>query len=288
MDKATEIFEQCRKNLLQLAYSILGRVSVSEDIVQEAYLKWKDVDLDTVSKPESYLSSIVTNLCLDRLKSAQHKREKYIGPDLPEPIATKQNTPEAETQLADSLSMAMMYVLKKLNPVQRAVFILREVFSYPYSDIAGIVNKSEANCRKIAQRARNKINYKSNRFSVDAEAHQKLLKSFMEAVQQEDMEQLESLLAEEATLYSDGGGQVTAARKPIYGADKIARFMVGIQNNAPENTRITYSNINGEPSILVYFGDRLHSVWTFRTTDSTTIKEILVVLNPNKLEQLKQ
>lgn len=285
MEKAAEIFEKYRRELFNLAYGMLGRKSEAEDVVQDAYLKWTGVDIDNVEHNKAYLSTIVSRLCLDELKSARRRREQYIGPDLPEPIISGSQSPQEELHLEDSLSIAVTFLIQKLNPIQRAVFILREVFKYPYSEIAEILEKSEPNCRKIAQRARDHINYDSDRFKIDPHTHKKLLNSFIKAVKQQDITQLENLLAEDAVLYSDGGGKVTAARKPVYGKDNIARFLLGISQKTPSDIEISISTVNGEPGILIYFGNQLQSVWSFHAEQSG-LKKIFAVLNPDKLSQL--
>lgn len=284
MNKATKIFEKHRQKLFNLAYGMLGRKSEAEDIVQDAYLKWTGVDINKVEHNKAYLSTIVSRLCLDELKSARRRREQYIGPDLPEPIISERQSPQENLLLKDSLSIAVTFLIQKLNPTQRAVFILRELFKYPYSEIAEILEKTEANCRKIAQRARDHINYNSDRFETDPKTHKRLLSSFIKAVQKQDISQLENLLAEDAILYSDGGGKVTAARKPVYGKENIARFLSGISKKAPGDIEITFSTVNGEPGILIYFGNQLQSVWTFHA-DKSGLKKIFAVLNPDKLSQ---
>ena len=286
MDPATEIFEKYRSKLFHLAYGMTGRVALSEDIVQEAYIRWKKSDLDSVRSHWSYLSTIVSNLCLDELKSAKNKRRTYVGPDLPEPIMKSDKTPtDHAAEVSDMLSMAMMVLLKKLTPVQRAVFLLREVFDYDYASIARIIKKSESHSRKIAQRAREIVRDREPRFEPDKNEQEQLLKSMMQAIQQGEIQQLEQLLAEEAILYSDGGGKVTAARKPILGAGNIASFMLGLTKQAPGNMRVEFNTVNGRPGVIVYYGDRLQSVWSFYI-DGGKVKEMYVVLNPEKLQHV--
>lgn len=287
MDTATEIFEKYRSKLFHLAYGMTGRVALSEDIVQEAYIRWKKSDLDAVRSHWSYLSTIVSNLCLDELKSAKNKRRSYVGPDLPEPIMKSGKTrTDHAAEVSDMLSMAMMVLLKKLTPVQRAVFLLREVFDYDYASIARIIQKTESNCRKIAQRAREIVRDREPRFEPDKSEQEQLLKSMMQAIQQGEIDQLEQLLAKEAILYSDGGGKVTAARKPILGAGNIASFMLGLTKQAPGNMRAEFDTVNGRPGVIVYYGDRLQSVWSFYI-DGGKVKEMYVVLNPEKLQHIR-
>ena len=286
MKSATETFERHRPYLLRVAYGMLGRVSQAEDVVQEAWLRWKEADHDKVDSDRAYLSTIVTRLCLDELKSARHRREQYVGPFLPEPfLESKRNTPEEAAERADAISMAVLVLLERLTPVQRAVFLLREVFGYSYATIADTIGKKEAHCRKIAQRAREQIESEKPRFEPDKEEQKVLLESFLEAVNDGELQRLKELLAEEAVAYTDGGGKVTAARKPVRGADNIARFVLGLSKNAPEDLNLEFRQVNGRPGYLVRFGEQLQSVWSFRI-EQQQIREIYVVLNPDKLGHL--
>lgn len=289
MDEITATFEEHRSRLFQLAYGMLGRVAPAEDAVQEAYLRWQDVDLEQIDSPAAYLSTIISRLCLDHQKSARNQREQYVGPDLPEPLLeSNAEAPDYHTELSDSLSMAFLVLLNNLTPVQRAVFLLHDVFDYDYARIAEAVDKSEANCRKIAQRARDHIQKNRPRFETDHEQKNQLLNSFMEAVQTGDIVELEQMLAKEAILYSDGGGKVTAARKPVFGANKIARFMVGIRKNTEKNkVDMQFTEVNGEPGMLAFIDGDLHSVWSFDIRDGE-IQHIFVVLNPEKLEHIRR
>lgn len=281
----TAVFESHRDHLFGVAYRMLGRASRAEDIVQDAFLRWREVDPDTVSSPKAYLTTVVTRLCLDELKSARARREEYVGPWLPEPlVATRAEDPAWTAELADSLSMAFLVMLETLTPVQRAVFLLREVFDYDYAEVAGLVDKTEAHCRKIAQRARNRVTEHEPRFDASRAEQERLVERFFAAVEAGDMEPLETMLAEEAILYSDGGGKVTAAQRPIYGADRITRFMLGIADKVPEGTELHFVEVNGQPGVLATVDGRPHSTWAFHVQDGR-IQRIFVVLNPDKLSQ---
>ena len=287
MDEQTQIFEENRSSLFRLAYGMLGRVASAKDAVQEAYLRWQKLDPGQIDSPGAYLSTMVHRICLDELKSARNRREQYIGPDLPEPLVSGDgDTPARHSELADSLSLAMLVLLQKLTPVQRAVFLLREVFDYNYAEIAPIIDKTESHCRKIAQRARELIRESHPRFDVQPQQQRNMLESFMEAVREGDISSLEEMLSEEATLYSDGGGKVTAARKPVHGANNIARFMVGIRKNtATESVEVVFKEINGQTGMLAIINGKLHSVWSFDIRDEQ-IQQIFIVLNPDKLEHI--
>lgn len=289
-NKHTEIFEQQRPRLFRQAYAMLGRVAPAEDAVQEAWLRWEKQDVNSIRSPAAFLSTVVHHICLDELKKASHQREEYIGPNLPEPLLEAPvQTPEEEMELAESLSMAMLMVLDELSPVQRAVFILRELFDYDYESISAIVDKSTAHCRKIAQRAREQIRRKKPKFRHKPSEQQNLVKDLLEAVQQQDLEKVEALLAADSILYSDGGGKVTAARKPIYGGNKIARFMIGIQKQAPKGKKwwLEYATVNGEPGMIIWIEGEVYNIWSFHI-EKQLIKNIYVVLNPEKLKTAKK
>lgn len=289
MDQSTEIFESCRSDLFRLAYSMLGRIAPAEDAVQEAFLRWQQQDIDEVNSPKAFLTTIVSRICLDEIKSARNRREQYIGPDLPEPFLTSDSkSPEEEMELAESLSMALLVVLDRLNPMQRAVYILREIFDYDYAVIAEMINKSNTYCRKIAQRARDQIRDNKPQFEKKAPKQQELIQSFMDAVKGKDLTGIERILTEEAIFYSDGGGKVSAARKPIYSAHKIAKFLVGVQKHVPADSdwRMESKEVNEEPGIIVWLDGELHSVWSFHIKGGN-IQHIYAVLNPEKLKHLK-
>lgn len=290
MTKTADIFEQHRPDLFRLAYGMLGRVAPAEDAVQEAFLRWQKQNPEQIRSPKAWLSKVVSRICLDEIKSARNRREQYIGPDLPEPLLTSgESPPDEKMELAESLSLALLMLLDELTPVERAVFLLREVFDYDYGSVSDIIQKSEANCRKIAQRARDHLREKRPGFERKPEIHHQLVNSFIEAIKDGNLSQMESLLAEEAILYSDGGGKVTAARKPVAGAKKIAKFMVGIQKGIPASTNwwTEYREVNGEPGMLVWMEGELNNVWSFHV-EKGKIRSIYVVLNPDKLEHLKK
>lgn len=281
--RASATFEQHRDHLFGIAYRMLGRVAPAKDIVQDAYLRWREIDPEEIRSPKAYLSKIVTRLCLDEMKSARARREEYVGPWLPAPLVEDSAPkPEQTAELADSLSMAFLVLLETLTPVQRAVFLLREVFDYEYDTIADLVGKKEATCRKIAQRARDHLSDENLRFEASPDEHQKLVDQFFAAVEEGNLEQLESTLAEDAVLYSDGGGKVTAARRPIYGADRIGRFMLGIAGKAPEGLQIRFTEVNGRPGVVATVDGQPQSTWGFHVAGGR-IQNIYVVLNPDKI-----
>lgn len=290
MTNPAEIFEQYRPLLFHLAYGMLGRVTQAEDAVQEAYIRWQKQDTGQIRSPKAWLSKVVNRICLDEIKSAKNRREEYIGPYLPEPVLEAETlSPEDELELAESISMALFVVLDELTPVERAVFLLREVFDYEYADIAGIINKSEQNCRKIAQRSREKVHENRPGFERNRDDQYKLVNSFIDAVKEGDLTEIESMLAEEAILYSDGGGKVLAARKPIVSAANIARFLAGIQkkNGSKGNWRIEFRDINGETGMIMWLDNQIYNTWAFHI-EKGKIQSIYVVLNPEKLRHLNE
>lgn len=248
---SADAFEACRPRLLGIAYGLLGELTEAEDVVQDAWLRWDQADGDAVRNPEAFLVTVTTRLALDRLRSARARREVYVGPWLPEPLVTEIETPETKAIEAERLSLALLAALERLNPLERAVLVLRDVFDLEYAEIADILERTPANVRQIAKRARDHAGDSTRRQPVDEEERQRLADAFLLAAVAGDVEQIRELLAADAILYTDGGGVVTAARKPIYGADKIARFMVGVQRKDayPGDPVFTRVLVNGDPGV---------------------------------------
>ncbi len=282
----TETFSQQQPLLFSIAYRMLGSVVEAEDIVQETFLRWQQTDGEDVRSPKSYLSTIATRLCIDQLRSARAQREEYIGPWLPEPLTAEHIPPmDDRLALADSLSMAFLLLLQTLTPTERAVFLLREVFDYDYGDIANIVDKSESNCRQISRRARQRVVDRQPRFDVASEEVTRMMERFLHAATTGDMDGLLSLLADDATLWSDGGGKVVAAVNPIHGADKITRFFLGLLKKAPAGFAVRLAAINEQPGIIAYVNGRPQSVAAFDVLDGK-IHAVRVVVNPDKLRRV--
>jgi RNA polymerase sigma-70 factor, ECF subfamily len=246
-----DVFAACRPRLLGIAYGLLGALTEAEDVVQDAWLRWQAADRSAVRNAEPFLVTVTTRLALDRLRSARARREVYVGPWLPEPLLTDPETPESKTIEAERLSLALLGALERLNPVERAVLVLRDVFDLEYAEIADILEKTPANVRQIAKRAREHAGDTSRRQPVSEEERERLATAFLTASVSGDVEGLRALLAADAIMYTDGGGVVTAARKPIYGADKIARFMVGVQRKSqfPDDPVYTPVLVNGDPGV---------------------------------------
>lgn len=246
-----DAFAACRPRLLGIAYGLLGELTEAEDVVQDAWLRWEEAEPEAVRNPEAFLVTVATRLALDRLRSARARREVYVGPWLPEPLVTDPETPEAKAIEAERLSLALLGALERLNPVERAVLVLRDAFDLEYAEIADVLEKTPANVRQIARRARDHAGDSTRRREVSEEERERLASAFLLASVSGDVDQIRDLLAADAVMYSDGGGVVTAARRPIYGADKIARFMVGVQRKAafPADPVYTRVLVNGDPGV---------------------------------------
>lgn len=248
-----EAFAVCRPRLLGIAYGLLGELTEAEDVVQDAWLRWHQADRDEVRNAEAFLVTVTTRLALDRLRSARARREVYVGPWLPEPLVTDPETPESKAIEAERLSLALLAALERLNPVERAVLVLRDVFDLEYAEIADVLEKTPSNVRQIAVRARNHAGDVTRRREVGEEERERLTVAFLAAAASGDMDAVRELLAADAIMYTDGGGVVTAARKPIYGAEKIARFMVRVQRKPdfPDDPLYTPVLVNGDPGVLM-------------------------------------
>ncbi len=281
-------FEVQRGRLLGLAYRMLGSRADAEDIVQETWLRVSS-STTQVKNAEAFLVTVATRLCLDQLKSARARRENYVGPWLPEPVlSTEEFSPAAATELADDLSFALLLTLETLTPPERAAFLLHDVFDLPFADIAETLGKSEAACRQLATRARKAVKHRRPSQPAPPEAHRNLTSRFFATLENGDIDGLKDLLQEEVVLYSDGGGVKTAALNPIYGADKVARFFLGIAHKASEqgaSIRISDAVINGRPGTLVFVDDELDLTFSINVDDNR-ISTIYMVRNPEKLDHL--
>lgn len=275
-------FLELRPVLFSLAYRMLGTRADAEDVVQETFLRWQGAEEAEIRAPKSYLTTIVARLSLDALKKARMKREVYVGPWLPEPIVEPAGTHTME--MAESLSLAFLYVLEKLSPAERVAFLLREIFETSYPEVASILGVTEANSRQMVTRARKRIREGHSRFHVDREQHLDVINSFLAACASGDLSQLLRVLREDAVLYADGGGKVTAALNPIVGAERVARFFAGlVKKGRIAELRAQEAEVNGEPGVLIYEGDRLESVVAVRVDEDGRIADIFLVVNPEKL-----
>lgn len=275
-----EAFKQHRPLLFSIAYRMLGSVTDAEDLIQETFLRWQQASKTEVRSPKAYLSRIITRLCIDYLRSARLQREQYVGSWLPEPIITQQTREPAEqVELADSLSIAFLVLLESLSPTERAVFLLREIFDYDYPEVGRIVDKSPTNCRQTMRRARQRLASRRPRFAVSRQQQERLTRQFMEACSKGDLQGLLALLAEDITFWSDGGGKVTAALKPLHGSMKVARFLIAIRRSEILPTPASsLAEINGQPGIINYVNGYPESVVTFEIIENC-IQSIYTVRN---------
>jgi RNA polymerase sigma-70 factor, ECF subfamily len=287
MTVRTEDFERHRSLLFSIAYRMLGSVADAEDVVQEAYLRWREVPTKEVRSPKSYLSAVVTRLSINRLRSARARREEYVGPWLPEPLLSDRAEETAgAAELNESLSIAFLVLLESLNPVERAVFLLREVFDYDYDEISRIVEKSEDNCRQIAHRARQSVAARRPRFERSPEQEERLARQFFETCMNGDMEGLVEILSADVTLWSDGGGRVAAAPYPIHGPERVARFLLGVLRTVPPGHFVRPSRVNGGPGVVGYFADGRPQGVVSLDVAGGGIRAIRIVVDPEKLEKV--
>ncbi len=284
MDAATEAFVAHRSLLFTVAYEMLGSAADAEDVLQETWLRWAGVDLDTVRDQRAYLVRITTRQALTRLRTLRRRRESYVGPWLPEPLLTAPDVAE-DVELAESVSMAMLLVLETLTPTERAVFVLREVFDLEYDDIAAAVGKSPAAVRQIAHRARGHVAARRPRGAVSAAETRDALEAFRRAVETGDLRQLVDVLAPDVVLLGDGGGIVQAVRVPIVGADKVARLLTAGLGRIAAAVTFEPVQVNGYPALLVRLDGALDAVLAVRVDDGL-ISGLYAVRNPEKLSRI--
>lgn len=282
-------FHAHRPRLMALAYRLLGSRSDAEDVVQDAWLRWAGTDMAAIVDAEAWLVTTTTRLGLDRLRAAKRERQHYVGPWLAEPLQVSLEAdpgadPAQAHALADEVSVAFLTLLEQLGPEERAAFLLKEVFDNDYRQIATLLGHTEANCRQLVHRAKQRLQAGRPRFNADASQHRQLLARFMEASQRGDSEAIQALLHANALMVSDGGGVVTAAVRPLLGAERIGRLFWAIaRRGAAHPAQLGY--VNGEPAILRFQGDRLHSITTIEVVDGR-IANVYSVLNPDKLPSL--
>jgi RNA polymerase sigma-70 factor (ECF subfamily) len=279
-ENTTQIFNQYRALLFSIAYRMLGSATDAEDIVQEAFLRWLQASDEEIQSPKAFLSTVVTRLCIDQLRSARAQREQYVGPWLPEPIPTDQRQDLTETAiLAESLSFAFLVMLESLGPLERAVFLLREVFDYDYAEIAAIVGKSEAYCRQVLHRARQHLTQRRPRFEVSREQQERITSQFLRASLGGDMQGLLNLLAEDVVFAADSGGKAWAG--------KVARGVLGGRRFLPPGIQGSIEEVNGRPAIVGYVDGRPVIVLLLHI-EGERIRSIYQVVNPDKLHWLSR
>jgi RNA polymerase sigma-70 factor (TIGR02957 family) len=282
-----DVFQEHRGLLYGVAYRMLGTSADAEDIVQDAWLRWSAADRSGIEDPRAFLVRITTNLALDRLRSARAQRETYVGPWLPEPMLTSPDIAE-EAELAESVSMAMLVVLETLSPLERAVFVLKEVFGFPYGEIAQALDRSETAVRQLGTRARKHVEARRPRFGTDRRERREVTERFIEAALGGDLNRLMEALAPEVVLWTDGGGKVKAPRRVIHGADKVARWLVAVSDQPyagvrPEDMRIRRVDLNGVPAMVIDGPDRTIGTISIDVDDAGRVVAVHLVANPDKL-----
>ena len=280
-----ETFQEYRPLLFSIAYQMLGSAMDADDCLQEAYMRWHTAleRGEVIQSAKTYLCTIVTHLCIDQMRSARARRETYVGVWLPEPlVAADTNDPAEMAAFSEALSMALFLLLERLSPVERAVFLLRQAFDYEYAEIAQIVGKSEENCRQIVRRARQHLHRRQVHHEVPMEQREQLTQQFYRACTNGDMDGLLSLLAQDVTMHSDGGGKVKAALNPIYGAEKVARGLLGIMHKLPLGLAWRMMLVNGRLGFVAYLNTTPIAV-VYIEIGENHIQEIDIIVNPDKL-----
>jgi RNA polymerase sigma-70 factor, ECF subfamily len=284
-DEHAERFMLLRPLLFTIAYEILGSTTESDDVLQDSYLRWAQVDLSTVRDTKSYLAQLVTRQALNALRAGARRRENYVGPWLPEPLLLDERDPSTDIVLAESVSMAMLVLLETLGPDERAVFVLREVFGFDYDEIATAVGKSAAATRQIAHRARQHVHARRRRFDpVDPQQNARITAQFLAAAADGDVQAVTALLAPDVVWTADSGGKASAARRPVIGAAKVAAAVIGIMRIGKRlaDLRVEMAVCNSAPAVLLYRGDQLEGVFTAEIADGK-ITNFYVARNPDKL-----
>jgi len=277
-----ERFTVLRPLLFTIAYEILGSATESDDVMQESYLRWAEVDLSTVADTKAFLAQLVTRQSLNALRAQSRRREEYVGPWLPEPLLTQQDA-SADVVLAESVSMAMLVVLETLSPDERAVFVLREVFGFAYEEIASTIGKSTAAVRQMAHRARAHVQARRKRFDpVDPKVSTELTSRFFTAAATGDLDGLMAMLAPDVVWTADSDGKASAARRPVSGAERVARLIVGLVRFGGTDGRVEPAIYNSAPALVLYTGDHLEGVVSFEVVDGR-ITNFYAMRNPEKL-----
>ena len=288
-DTPTDVFEEHRPVLMGVAYRMLGRVADAEDVVQEAWLRWSAADRAEVREPRAYLVRVTTRLAIDRLRQVKARGEAYVGPWLPEPYVTDFGYTVPDTAeravLADSVSLAVLVVLESLSPVERAVFVLREAFGYPYADIAAMLDRSEPAVRQLAGRARKHVDEGRPRYEVDPAQRRALTERFLAAAAEGDLAGLMEMLAPDVRLIGDSGGKSQAPLRVLESADNVGRFLVAVAEKGVPEMSFRFLELNGGPAVLILSGDMPDSVFQVDVS-AGRIRSVYIVRNPDKLRSL--
>ncbi|HEX6401776.1 MAG TPA: RNA polymerase sigma-70 factor [Pseudonocardiaceae bacterium] len=282
--EALQTFEEQRPRLFAIAYRLLGSASEAEDAVQDTFLRWHAADVQTLQSPAAWLTKVLTNLCLSRLTSARARRETYPGPWLPEPVLTAQSAlgPLDRAEQRESVSLAFLLLLERLTPPQRAVFVLREAFDYSHREIAEILDLTEANCQQLYRRARLRVAQGRPRFDASREQGHRIAEEFLAAARSGDLTALESLLAADVVAWADGGGKAAAARRPVHGAPRVARYLAGWMSRGVPGARVEVTDVNGQPGILGILDGQVLVAVLLDVVDRR-VAGVYAVANPDKL-----
>ncbi|MYM65384.1 RNA polymerase sigma-70 factor [Pseudoduganella sp. FT55W] len=282
------IFTALRPRLFSIAYRMLGIRADAEDVVQDAWLRWQGSDHEAVQSAEAWLVTITTRLSIDRLRTRAAERESYVGWWLPEPIVElDERTPETQAELASEVSMALLWVLERLSPEERAAFLMRQVFEQDYADIAGILGKSEAACRQMVHRAQERVQQDKPRFNVPQEAHHALLGRFIAAAQVGDRDAMKTMLADDVQLVADGGGKVNSYLHILHGAGRVAGSFWSLEHQYPQQVVYRQARVNGAPGLVRYVDGKLESAQSF-VIEGEQIVAVFIVRNPDKLAGVPQ
>jgi RNA polymerase sigma-70 factor (TIGR02957 family) len=279
-----DAFAAVRALLFTVAYDVLGSAAEAEDVVQDAWLRWSSADRGDVRDPKAYLVRVTTNLALNRLRAARLRRETYVGPWLPEPVLTSPDVAD-EVEVAEAVSLALLVVLETLSPLERAVFVLREVFGFSHAEIGETLGRSEASVRQLAHRAREHVEARRPRFATDRRMRREVTERFLAATVDGDVEALVATMAPGVTLVTDGGGRAKAALRPIVGPRKVAAFLAAVTGEglAAPDLRLEVVDVNGAPAVAARAGDGVFVVVQLQVGTSGLVEQIHVVLNPEKL-----
>jgi RNA polymerase sigma-70 factor (ECF subfamily) len=278
-------FQTRRGWLFGLAYRLLGSVDEAEDAVQDAFLRWDGAERAAIEHPDGWLAKVVTNLCLNRLTAARATRERYVGPWLPEPVLTDVLGPLETAEQRDSVSLALLTLLERLTPAERAVFVLREAFGYSHRDVAEVLELSEANCRQLYRRATQHVAERRQRFQPSRAERERLARQFLEAAAHGDLRGLEELLSDDVTSWADSGGQVPTARRPVTGRDNVARYFAGAWRKVPAGVTFSFVEVNGDTAFIVTADYKPLGLVALEF-DGSHIVGVRIIANPAKLSHL--
>ena len=288
-----DVFNTDRPLLFSIAYRMLGSASDAEDVLQDAWVRYRGVDRSTIRSPKAFMTTMITRLCLDRLKSAQKTREEYIGPWLPEPVLTSElENPEVMLERSESVTLAFLVLLEQLSPEERAVFLLKDVFEYEHAEIAEILGTTTDNSRQLLHRAKSRLARGRPRLTGTAQSRRAIAERFARAFSSGDASELTALLTTGVGMWSDGGGRATAARVPLIGRERVLNFLVGLHRTAEnagllQDASLTIEDVNSEPALILRLAGHLESIFVL-SIDEDAISGIRVVRNPDKLAHIER